>query len=141
MSFGLWVGASSLAAALAAILAALCPKGLRLLAAALVAGAAVWAVVGAETPFGLGDGVVPDVRGREGCEAHVALEERALRWAHRHGPVHARAPEGECVAVQDDGFDTHNPIVEQRPAPGTDLGEGGIVRLRHACEAPSCGLG
>jgi hypothetical protein len=141
MSFGLWVGVSSLTAALAAVLAALWPRGLRLLAAALVAGAAVWAVVDAETPFGIGDGVVPDVRGSEGCEAYVVLSERGLRWTHRDGMVRGRAPADRCVDAQaDDGFDTDNPIVGQHPAPGTDLGEGGVVRLRYGCEPP-CAYG
>lgn len=139
MPFALWVAAVSVVAALVAVLAAVWPKGLRVVAAVALAGAAAWPVLAAETPLGIGDGVVPDVRGRDDCEALRALEERGLRWRFgAAGPVHERVPaELQCsgdVAQEDE--DHSNPIAEQEPSPGTKVGEGGVVRLRRRCEPP-----
>ena len=137
MPFPLWVAAVSFAAMTVVLLSVVWPRGLRVVAAAAVAGAAAWAVLTAETPFGIGDGVVPDVRGRGFCGATTVLQERGLRW-RSFAAVASRVHPRECAGAEEDPA---NPVVEQQPAPGTDLGEGGIVRLRYACEPPGCALG
>jgi hypothetical protein len=94
---------------------------LALLAAGFAAGGVVL-VTAAETPFGIGDGVVPDLRGQNWCTATKRLERRGLRWRFDNRPaIHRSAPEDSCVM---------NPkVTRQMPAPGNDLGEGSVVVL------------
>ena len=141
MPLALWVAAGAFAAALVAVLAALAPGGLRYLAAAGVALCLVSAVLAAETPLGIGNGIVPDVRDRHVCDAYRVLEERGLRWRSSGGPVRQRTPPGDCVERADNALDEGDTVGEQDPPPGTDLGEGGVVRLGPDCRLLGCGSG
>lgn len=99
---------------------------------ALVAGAlAALAFATAETPFGIGNGVVPALTGRDVCSAEQSLERRALRWRYAGTDrVLSRAaeddPESE-PSCRDDAIEA------QRPVPGTELGEQGVVTLTSRC--------
>ena len=68
------------------------PRAALALSVALAAGVA--AFVQAETPFGLGDGIVPALVGREACEAERALAERGLTWRQGHSQAVSRRPGG-----------------------------------------------
>ena len=56
---------------------------------AFALGLAAFAVAEAETPFGIGDGVVPDLRGDSLCVATQRLAARGPRWRNTGGRVHA----------------------------------------------------
>jgi len=104
---------------------------LKLLAVAAVAAVLVLAVVRAETPLGIGDGVVPDLVGEDRCAGEQALAKRNLRWRYgRTGRV-GRQP---CDHIIEDdpseGIHCPHTIEWQRLPEGTDLGEDGIVELR-----------
>jgi hypothetical protein len=143
VSLGLWIAAIALSLALLAIVAAVSLRALAVVVVLAAASIGVAVVRAAETPFGIGDGVVPDVVGLDDCEAYTLLEKRDLRWI-TFGRLEERAP-GDCD--DDDGtFDTGSSsfdgveIVAQRPAAGTDIGEDGVVRLIRRCEQErTCG--
>ncbi len=136
MPLPLWVAAGSFLVALVGLLAALWPKGLRVLAAVGLVALALWPVSAAETPLAIGNGVVPDLAGVDPCDATVALEERGLRWSIEGGPVRSEA--GDCEPADEEWG---NPVVEHSPAPGTDLADQGVVRLESRCAAAEgCGL-
>ena len=91
---------------------------------------AVVLLVRAETPFGVGNGTVPDVVDVDECTAVERIEERGLRW--RFG---SRAPVGgqPAACVSGEPLSVADPVLAQRPRPGTDLGEGGLVVLETDC--------
>ena len=88
--------------------------------------------MGAETPFGIGNGTVPDLIGLGECTATEKVAARELRW--RFG---ARAPiGGRPAAFIDAGGgigSVADEIVGQRPASGTPLSQSGVVVLETAC--------
>src|SRR3712207_3656368 len=138
MPFALWVAAGSFLLAGVAVLAVMAPRWLIALPAIGLVAFTTWAVASAETPFGIGNGVVPDVVGRDSeCDALTALEERGLRWLS-FGDLYDRVPARLCDVDEDVSYGSGAPtgIVDQRPEPGTDLGEGGVVRLIRECERP-----
>ena len=100
---------------------------------------ALW-IRAAETPFGIGDGRVPDVVGRDLCSATHALTERGLRW--RYGTSTETLDEALDESRQA-SFDCSNDMVlRQSASPGSDLGEGGVVRLATLCtDAAARGAG
>lgn len=98
-----------------------------------LAGGAGAAVVGAETPLGVGDGTVPSLVGRPTCEAEVALEERGLRWRYG-GSTTVYAAAVPCPHSGDeDDLPAGDPVTTQRPAPGSRLPERGVVVVETAC--------
>ena len=115
----------------AVILLGMSPGGPKLLAAAAVAGALVVAGARAETPLGIGDGVVPDLVGEDRCASEQVLAKRDLRWRYgRTGRV-GREPCDQIIEVDpSEGINCPDTIERQRPREGTDLGEGGVVELR-----------
>ncbi len=93
-------------------------------------------IVEAETPFGIGNGKVPDLVGLDECTAASRLGERDLRW--RFGN---RAPVGGQPAACASGglFTTADEVLAQRPRAGTELEDGAVVRLETACtREPHC---
>lgn len=97
---------------------------------------AAWVV--AETPLGRGDGVMPSLVGRTSCDGEAALEKRGLRWRYdgprSSGRIRTTASgdgEGEPTCDVD-------VIRKQAPAPGTDAGEGAVVRLTSSCSLEGC---
>jgi beta-lactam-binding protein with PASTA domain len=96
-------------------------------------------VCAAETPFGIGDGKVPDLVGKDVCEASRAAADRGLRW--RYGPggdvsaaVLRHDPSVSFTCADDE-------VVRQSPGPGTDVGEGGVVTLITECTDPERPVG
>lgn len=106
-----------------------------------IAGAVVGllAAVQAETPLGIGNGVVPDLVGLDECTAARKLEERGLRW--RFGD---RAPVGGRPAACVDGelLSVADPVLAQRPSEDARPGRRPVV-LETACtrEGPCSRLG
>ena len=91
---------------------------------------ALW-IRGAETPFGIGNGRVPDVVGRDLCSATRALTERGLRWGYATSTaISATALNESREATPDCSTDI---VLRQSPRPGTDVGDGGAVRLATRC--------
>ena len=85
----------------------------------------------AETPFGIGNGRVPDVIGLDACDATAAITERGLRWRWRNERgSHANAIEYEPRASPSCKVD---PIDGQAPQPGTKLREGDVVAIETPC--------
>lgn len=115
---------------------ALLVAGYRSPALIVAAVSVVLLVAVAETPFGIGDGTMPEVVGLGECAATERLRERGLRW--RFGP---RSPVGgrpaSCV---DPGlFSVSDEVLGQRPQAGKKLGESEVVVLETACtREPSC---
>lgn len=88
----------------------------------------------AETPFGIGNGQVPELVGRDLCSATTAVAERGLRWriigsreARRDGLRQSRQHEPDC---------TGDEIVRHSPEPWTRLDEGDVVTLVTVCSDP-----
>jgi hypothetical protein len=89
-------------------------------------------MVRAETPFGIGNGTVPDLVGVDECTATDKLAARELRW--RFGP---RAPIGgrpaACIDTGGGIGSVADEIVGQRPDSGTRLTQAAVVVLETAC--------
>ena len=82
--------------------------------------------------LGTGDGKVPDVVGDDMCDATEKITRRELRWRIGEQTSSARLeanPESSFTCADDD-------VVRQRPAPGTELGDGGVVTLVTVCSDP-----
>lgn len=105
----------------------------------LAAAAAALLIAGAETPFGIGNGKVPDLVGVDECTATKRLDKRGLRWRVGDGPVGRVS--SSCTSDEPFFVSTVADRIEaQRPAPGTDLGEDGVVVLHTDCGSePTCG--
>jgi hypothetical protein len=81
-------------------------------------------VVRAETPFGFGNGTVPDLVGFDECTATEKLEARELRWRFGpHSPIGGRP--ASCVDTGGGIGSVADAIVGQRPTPGGPLAEAG----------------
>jgi hypothetical protein len=89
-------------------------------------------VVRAETPFGIGNGRVPDLVGLDECTATDKLADRELRWRFGpHAPIGGRpAP---CIDTGGGIGSVADEIVGQRPAPGTRLPASDVVVLETDC--------
>jgi beta-lactam-binding protein with PASTA domain len=84
-----------------------------------------------ETPFGIGNGEVPNLVGRDRCDATHALARRGLRWRFPPSAEIQEKAEGRSLGLSPDcSGDT---LVRQSPGVGTDLGEGGVVVLITSC--------
>jgi beta-lactam-binding protein with PASTA domain len=94
-------------------------------------------VCGADNPFGfvgLGKGKVPDLVGKDVCEASQAATARGLRWRYGGGgEVLTEALHADRTASFSCSDDE---VIRQSPAAGTDLGEGGVVTLITVCSDP-----
>jgi hypothetical protein len=104
----------------------------------VVLGIAALTVRAAETPFGIGNGQVPDVVDRGICPATRALTERGLRWGFQGEPdVYSEAlnpPETSSTP------DCKLEVLRQSVRPGTQLREGQVIRLATLCsDTRSCG--
>jgi len=104
---------------------------LKFVAVVGVAAVLVLGVVRAETPLGIGDGVVPNLVAKDRCSGEQALAKRNLRW--RYGST-GRVGGEPCDHIAEDdpseGQSCADAIEWQRQPEGSDLGEGGVVELR-----------
>src|SRR5688572_5677574 len=94
-------------------------------------------VCGADNPLGfagVGKGKVPDVVGKDLCEASQAIVAGDLGW--RYGPGGDVSTEvlSADPSVSFTCADDH--VVRQSPAAGADLGKGGVVTLVTECSDP-----
>ena len=101
---------------------------------ALIAGVvAALLIRGAETPFGIGNGRVPELVGRDLCSATTAVAERGLRWRI----VDSRIRDDGLRPSRNETPDcTSDRVVRQSPAPATRLREGDVVTLVTVCSDP-----
>jgi hypothetical protein len=89
-------------------------------------------VVRAETPFGFGNGTVPDLVGLDECTATDKLAARELRWRFGpHSPIGGRP--ASCIDTGGGIGSVADEIVGQRPTPGTRLSESDVVVLETDC--------
>jgi beta-lactam-binding protein with PASTA domain len=93
------------------------------LAVAIAASCSV--VAEAETPFGVGNGIVPELRGTDLCEARERLSKRELRWRFS-GDRHIYSTRPDCA-------NNYGAVGRQSPRPGTRIGAGGVVTLTPSC--------
>lgn len=134
--------ALGIAAPLAALAVLLFRRHRPRTAAGAGAAAVALLLVTAETPLGIGNGTVPDLVGIDECTATERLAKRGLRWRFGDrspvGGVSPRCDTGDPFWVST----VADPIVGQRPAPGTKLDEDAIVVLETACtQEPHCAPG
>ena len=85
----------------------------------------------AETPFGIGNGKVPDLVGRNVCSATAALAKRELRW--RVGTFRVVQTKAEHNVVGESFDCSDDKVLRQSPSPGTDVGTGGVVWFATQC--------
>ena len=91
-------------------------------------------IKGAETPFGIGNGQVPELVGRDLCSATTAVAERGLRWRIT-GNGETRS-DGLRPSPQSSFDCTSDLVVRHSPRPRTQLEEGDVVTLVTVCSDP-----
>jgi beta-lactam-binding protein with PASTA domain len=84
-------------------------------------------------------GSVPDVVGKAVTEAGCKLGKAGYRWQVDDGPVQAYSKRRCEQSGHAGGSD--QPVRSQRPAPGTKLAPGGVVRLTSPCATQTAGRG
>lgn len=112
------------------------PGAAGLLVVLAVAGVLALAVSRAETPFGIGNGRMPDLSGHASrCGAERVLAKRELRWRD-HWTDELRAKPCEDP---DPSRGCRSSILSQSPAPGTRVAPGHIVWFVPvtSCDAPA----
>jgi beta-lactam-binding protein with PASTA domain len=84
-----------------------------------------------ETPFGIGNGKVPSLVGRNMCAATQSLAKRGLRWHILGIPgIQEKAEHGSAES----SFDCYDDsVVRQSPKAGAEVGEGGVVTFATVC--------
>jgi len=124
MEIALGLGGVGLLALLVALEPARFAPAAGALAVALaVAGVLALAVSSAETPFGIGNGRMPDLSGAGSrCEAEAVLAKRGLHWRdHWTDKLRAKACDQDAAGA------CPGRVLSQWPAPGTRVPEDHVV--------------